>query len=246
MKRTYFFMVFILLTTVFAWVPRVAADPGTTAAVLQQTAIQTAEHARQLAEAIRNIELLQSQVQDTQQILQLAIKAADGVDGLQVLGDFRNAILQTDNVINDLKNYGYSTGDVTDQWKNLFGSLDPWVKGAKDAFNNIDVSDKTSSSGYLIADSYQKLYEENSGYVQQFIENSKNVSEKGALKQIAQELAQLIQMENNVVYLLSQTLKGQSVEQSNNNLDRKADVIKFEQENEGIRRFMSSGSSLQM
>jgi hypothetical protein len=72
------------------------------------------------------------------------------------------------------------------------------------------------------------------------------VSEKGALKQIAQELAQLIQMENNVVYLLSQMLKGQSVEQSNDNLDRKADVIKFEQENEGIRRFMNSGSSLQM
>jgi hypothetical protein len=215
-------------------------------AVIQQTLVQTAEHARQLAETIKTIQLLQSQVQDTQQILQLAIKAADGVDGLQVLGDFRNAILQTDNVINDLKNYGYSTGDVTDQWKNLFGSLDPWVKGSKDAFNNIDVSDKTSSSGYLIADSYQKLYEENSGYVQQFIENSKNVSEKGALKQIAQELAQLIQMENNVVYLLSQMLKGQSVEQSNDNLDRKADVIKFEQENEGIRRFMSSGSSLQM
>jgi hypothetical protein len=53
-------------------------------------------------------------------------------------------------------------------------------------------------------------------------------------------------MENNVVYLLSQMLKGQSVEQSNNNLDRKADVIKFDQENDGIRRFMSSGSSLQM
>jgi hypothetical protein len=231
---------------VWAGAKDVAADAGTTAAVLQQTFIQTAEHARQLEEAIRNIELLQTQVQNTQQILQLAIKAADGVDGLQVLGDFRNAILQTDNVINDLKNYGYSTGDVSNEWKDLFGSLDPWVTGSKDAFNNIDISDKTSSSGYLIADSYQKLYEQNSGYVQQFIENSKNVSEKGALKQIAQELAQLIQMENNVVYLLSQMLKGQSVEQSNDNLDRKADVIKFEQENEGIRRFMSSGSSLQM
>jgi hypothetical protein len=243
---TYLFLLFISVITLCAGVSDASADAGTTAAVLQQTAIQTAEHARQLEEAIRNIELLQTQVQNTQQILQLAIKAADGVDGLQALGDFRNAILQTDNVINDLKNYGYSTGDISNEWKDLFGSLDPWVKGAEDAFNNIDLSDKTNSSAYLIADSYQKLYEQNSNYVQQFIENAHNVSEKGALKQIAEELAQLIQMENNVVYLLSQMLKGQSVEQSNNNLDRKADVIKFDQENDGIRRFMSSGSSLQM
>jgi hypothetical protein len=245
-RNTYVAAMFICFMTACASAKGVAADPATTAAVLQQTFIQTAEHARQLEEAIRNIELLQSQVQNTQQILQLAVKAADGVDGLQVLGDFRNAIVQTDNVINDLKRFGYENGDVTEKWKDLFGSLDPWVTGAKDAFNNIDISDRTSSSGYLVADSYQKLYEQNSGYVQQFMENSKNVSEKGALKQIAQEMAQLIQMENNVIYLLSQILKGQSVEHSNNNLDRKADVIKFEQENEGIRRFMNSGSALQM
>ena len=246
MRKTLFLTLLVSLIGVCAWAKGVSADAGTTMAVLQQTAIQTAEHARQLEEAIQTIQLLQSQVQNTQQILQLAIKASEGLDGLSVISDFRNAVLETDNVINDLKKYGDTTGDMTDQWKNLFGSLDPWVQGSKEAFNNIDISDKTSSSGYLIADSYQKLYVQNSDYVQQFVENSKNVSEKGALKQIAQEMAQLIQMENNVVYLLSQILKGQSVEQSNNNLDRKADVIKFDQENDGIRRFMTAGSSLEM
>ncbi len=248
MKKIVFFVVLMSLAGSLGGIKNVFADLSTTAAVLQQTVIQTAEHARQLAETIQTIELLQSQVQNTQEMLQLAIKASEGIDGTGFVSDFHNVILETKNAIDDLKTYVDTDTDVSGQWKNVFGSLDQWVKNSSEAFGNIDMSDKVNSTGYLIADSYQKLYQQNSNYVNQFVENSKNVSEKGALRQIAQEVAQLIQMENNVVYLLSELLKGQSIEHSNDNLNRKADIIKFEQENDGIRRFMSlaANDSLQM
>src|SRR5581483_2506952 len=105
-------------------------------------------------------------------------------------------------------------------------------------FGNIDMSDKINSDGYLIADSYQQLYQKNSQYAQQFIDNANNVNEKGALKQIAQEIAQLIQMENHTVFLLSQMLKAQSIENSNANLKRKEEAVQFQEENQGIRKFM--------
>ena len=239
MRRAAFIFLIISVVSLCSWAKSVLADAGTTMAVLQQTIVQTAEHARQLEEAIQNIQLLQTQVQNTQQMLQLAIKASEGVDGLEAINNFRNSVIQTSNVLNELKTFVNTDSDVSDQWKNVFGSLDQWVQNSNQAFTNIDMSDRTSSSSYLIADSYQKLFEQNSETVNQFIENSKNVSEKGALKQIAQEMAHLIEMENNVVLLLSQILKAQSVEQSNTNLDRKSDVIKFEQENDGIRQFMN-------
>ena len=95
-----------------------------------------------------------------------------------------------------------------------------------------------NTGSYMVGDSYQQMYEQNSAIVNQFLANANQVSEKGALKQIAQETAQLIQMENNVIYILSQVLKNQSIESSNENLKRKEEAVQFQQENQGVRSFM--------
>ncbi|MBF0490439.1 MAG: hypothetical protein HQL15_07430, partial [Candidatus Omnitrophica bacterium] len=169
---------------------------------------------------------------------QLAQANAQGIEGLQAVGDFRNAVLATNNLIRNVQSTINTSQNISSQWKSLFGSLDPWVTNSTQAFGNIDFSDKTNSAGYLVADSYQNLYDQNSKSVQQFTDNANNVSEKGALKQIAVEIAQLIQMENNMTYLLAQVLKTQSIESSNENLKRKQEAIEFEQENQGVKDFM--------
>jgi len=66
----------------------VITDPLVLAAVLEQTATQTAEHLTQLAQAIQTVQTLQQQLSNTQNILQLAQANAQGVDGLQVAGNF--------------------------------------------------------------------------------------------------------------------------------------------------------------
>ncbi len=235
MKRFLPFTVFVVLV----YQPSYAAvDAASTAAIMHQTAVQTAEHLQRLAEIVRTIKTLQEQVTSTRGLLELAKQSAQGVDGIELLGDFHNITLGTNSVIRNIQSYMGSTENLPDRWNRLFGSLDLWVRDANDVFSNIDVSDKTNTAGYLIGDSFQGLYEKNSNMVSQFVENSKQVSEKGALKQIAQQMAQLIQMENNNMYLLAQILKSQSIEASNDNLKRKEQAIRFEQENSGIRAFM--------
>ncbi len=228
----------IIAVLAFSYPAKAYSDPATTSAVLQQTVVQTVEHLRQISEMVRTIQTLQEQLTSTRGLLELAKKSAEGIDGIEIIGDFRNVILATNDVIRNVQSYVDTTKDLSGRWNELFGSLDPWVRDAKDVFSNIDVSDKTNTAGYLVGDSYQRLYEKNADMVAQFVENSKQVSEKGALKQVAQEMAQLIQMENNSMYILSQILKGQSIEASNDNLKRKEEAIKFEQENQGIRNFM--------
>ncbi len=228
----------IIFVSFFHYPAIAFSDPATTAAVLQQTVIQTAEHLRALAQAIQQVELLQSQLTNAQGLLQLAKQSATGTDGLQTVGDFRNVILSANEVIGSVQSYIDTTKNLPEQWQNLFGSLDPWFSNSKALFGNIDMSDKTNTSGYLVGESYQKLYDQNAAIVAQFTASAQQVSEKGALKQIAQETAQLIQMENNVIYLLSQILKGQSIEASNENLKRKDEAVQYDQENLGISNFM--------
>lgn len=228
----------VSLTCLNAHAQWVVSDPSVIAAINSQTAVQTAEHIKRLAEALNTVQLLQSQLFNTQNILQLAQKASEGIDEVGFLTDFRNVVMETDKVLDTVKEYIDTAKDMSDQWKNIFGSLDNWMDNAKETFGSIDMSDKVNSSGFTIADSYQQLYQQNSEYAQKFIENSKNVNEKGALKQIAQEMAQLIQMENHTIFLLSQMLKGQSIENSNENLKRKEEIVQFEKENLGVRRFM--------
>ena len=234
MKKIIILFLFVVLGSSEGW----AVDVGVITAINQQTAVQTAEHVKRLAEVLKTVQLLQSQVADTQNLLQLAKKASEGIEGVEFVSDFRNIVMETNEVLDTVKDYIDTAEDLSGQWKKVFGSLDNWMENAKETFGSIDMSDKVNSSGFLIADSYQHIYQKNSEYAQQFIENSKNVNEKGALKQIAQELAQLIQMENHTIFLLSQMLKGQSIENSNANLKRKEEIVQFEKENLGVRRFM--------
>lgn len=113
------------------------------------------------------------------------------------------------------------------------------IQNTNTAFANIDASDKLNTASFLVGDSYQKLYDQNAATVARFVANANQVSEKGALKQIAQEIAELIQMENNVIYLLSQSLKGQSIESSNDNLKRKEQTMQVQDEAQGVSDFMS-------
>lgn len=234
MKKIIISFLFVVLFSSKGW----AVDVGVITAINQQTVVQTAEHVKRLAEVLKTVQLLQSQVADTQNLLQLAKKASEGIEGVEFVSDFRNIVMETNEVLDTVKDYINTDEDLSGQWKKVFGSLDNWMENAKETFGSIDMSDKVNSSGFLIADSYQHIYQKNSEYAQQFIENSKNVNEKGALKQIAQELAQLIQMENHTIFLLSQMLKGQSIENSNENLKRKEEIVQFEKENQGVRRFM--------
>lgn len=234
MEKIIISFLFVVLFSSKGW----AVDVGVITAINQQTAVQTAEHVKRFTEVLNTVQLLKSQVADTQNLLKLAKKASEGIEGVEFVSDFRNIVMETNEVLDTVKDYIDTAEDLSGQWKKVFGSLDNWMENAKETFGSIDMSDKVNSSGFLIADSYQQIYQKNSEYAQQFIENSKNVNEKGALKQIAQELAQLIQMENHTIFLLSQMLKGQSIENSNENLKRKEEIVQFEKENLGVRRFM--------
>ena len=215
-------------------------DPATTAAVLQQTATQTSHYLNQIAQEIQQVQLLESELSNAQGLLQLAQQSALGVDGLQTLGSFENVILSANSVINSANNYINTTQNLPQQWQTYFGSLNSWGPNSNDLYGNMNVSDSINTSGYLIGDSYQKLYNQNAATVSQYLANATQVSDKGALKQIAEESAQLIQMENNVIYLLSQLLKGQSIESSNDNLNRKNETVKYDQENQGVTNFMNT------
>jgi hypothetical protein len=234
--------IIIPIIIIFLWFkPMVAfCDPSTTLAVLEQTTTQTAEHLKDLEQMVQQVELLQSQLSSMNNLLTIAQNNSAGVDGMSEITNFQNTVLSTNQLIQNVQGLINTSQDVSSQWKTLFGSLDSYVANSNQVFGNINASDQVNSSGYLIADSYQNLYQQNSDYVRQFVANANNVSEKGALKQIALEVAQLIQMENNMTYLLAQVVKTQSIESSNANLNRKQDAANFEQENQGVKDFMGT------
>ena len=55
-------------------------DPAVLAAILQQTATQTANHLQELAQAIQTVQNLQQQLNTSQSILQIAQTNAQGSD----------------------------------------------------------------------------------------------------------------------------------------------------------------------
>ena len=221
----------------------VFTDPAVLSAILQQTASQTSPHLTQLAQEIQAVQTLEQQLSSTQGLLQLAQLNAQGTDGAQIMANFENTILSANSVIQAIQSDINTTQNLSNQWQNLFGSLNPWFQNTTTTFANIDASDKLNTASYLIGDSYQSLYQQNASVVSQFVASANQVSEKGAMKQVAQETAQLIQMENNVFYLLSQLLKGQSIESSNDNLKRKEDAVTFNDENQGVQAFMNTVNS---
>ncbi|MCK5580747.1 MAG: hypothetical protein KAJ18_05685 [Candidatus Omnitrophica bacterium] len=205
-------------------------------AILQQTVIQTAEHVKRLQQSIVQVQTMKSQ-------LQLAVEASKGFDGVSFISDFRNMVIETNDLLADLDSYISDGADISVEWKDIFGSLDGWVDTPKSEYENIAMADDVNSASYKVADTFQDTYKRNSQYAAKFIAHSKGLNEKGALKQIAEELGHLMQMQNQVIYLLSQSVKQQSIESSNQNTKRKEAVIELEQENSGVRRFISSADN---
>lgn len=238
MKKLFILTIFGLLAFSNSAKAAVFTDPAVLAAILQQTATQTTEHLNQLAQEIQAVATLEQQLSSTQGILQLAQLNAQGVDGLQVIANFENTILSANSVIQAIQSDINTSQNLPSQWQTVFGSLSPYIQNTSTAFTNIDASDKLNTASYLVGDSYQKLYNQNTATVAQFVASANQVNEKGALKQIAQEIAELIQMENNVTYLLSQSLKGESIESSNDNLKRKEQTIQIQDESQGVSDFM--------
>ncbi|MDE1920790.1 MAG: hypothetical protein KGJ09_07345 [Candidatus Omnitrophica bacterium] len=235
----------ILLLTIFGFLglslpayAYVFTDPVVLAAILQQTATQTSEHLSRLAQEIQAVETLQQELTTSNGLLQLAQANAQGADNLQVMANFQNTILSANSVLQAIQSDLNANQDLSGQWQTVFGSLTPFIQNTNTAFTNIDASDKLNAASYLVGDSYQNLYQQNAATVAQFVASANQVSEKGALRQIAQEMAELIQMENNVIYLLSQELKGQSVESANDNLKRKEQIVQVQDEGQGVSDFM--------
>ena len=229
MKKICLILMAICLMSCPAWAQ------STTAAILTQTTVQTAEHLRRLAQAIEEVKLIKQQ-------LELAVEASRGIGEVDFLSDFRNVIVETTNLLSGLDKYISDTSDLSDQWKDIFGNLTSWVGTSTDDYNYIGISDDMNVASYEIADSYQDIYQRNSEYAERFINHAKTVNEKGAMKEIAEELGHLMQMENHTMYLLSQSVKQQSVEHSNRNLERKEDVVELQKENEGVKRLMNTTS----
>ena len=67
-------------------------------AILQQTAIQTAEHIKRLQQSIEQVKTMKSQ-------LQLAIEASKGIDSVTFISDFRNVVIETTDLLADLDSY---------------------------------------------------------------------------------------------------------------------------------------------
>lgn len=232
MKKSFILAFVLLMSPGLAW-----AD--STWAVLQQTSIQTAEHIKRLQEAVHAVQLLQTQVHDVQDLLNLAVRASEGLDGVQFVSDFRNLAIETNDLISEIREYVDYDKPIGEEWVNLFGKIGNWIRDSGEIFKNIEMSDSVNARSFNIADKYHDKYQQNSAYAEQLVDNAKVVNEKGALKQIAEEMGHLMQVQNQQVYLLSEMLRSQSVEYSNENLKRKEEAIKFEQENKGIERFTS-------
>ena len=190
MQRILLLAIFALFSFVVPARAVVFTDPAVLSAILNQTATQTTQHLNQLAQEIQAVQTLEQQLSSTQGILQLAQFNAQGLDGSQIIANFENTILSANNVIQAIQSDINTSQNLPNQWQAVFGSLTPWIQNTNTAFTNIDASDKLNTASYLVGDSYQNLYNQNAATVAQFVANANQVSEKGALKQIAQEVAE--------------------------------------------------------
>lgn len=194
-------------------------------AILQMIATQTREHQERLMQLRRQVEYLK--------------KASDGLEGVDFITDLRNVIVEGEDFLNDIDDLVRKGKNFSEEWYDIFGDLKRW--GDKDPriiYENIDITDQVNSASYEVGDRFQEAYKQNAEAISRLAANAKNVSEKGALKQISESMAHLLQMQNHIVYLLSQQIKQQSIEYANNNTTRKEELIRIEEENKGVRQFM--------
>lgn len=228
-----------ILLLIFLSITRPARAIDTWGPIIWQTGKQTLEHNERLVKAVEMINQLKKQVEDTKRLLDLAEKAADGVDEVQSVSDFRNLVFESEQLLKKLDKYIDRTKDVSEEWKGVFGSLEGKVDSSQDIVQNLSVSDEINSMGYSIADSYQGDFDRNTKYAQSLIQNSKQVNEKGAMKQVAESMGHLLQMQNHLIFLTSQQIKEQSIENANQNLERKNEVIQLQEESKRVHSFIN-------
>src|SRR3989338_7847560 len=101
MKKIIISLLFVVLFSSKGW----AVDVGVITAINQQTAVQTAEHVKRFTEVLNTVQLLKSQVADTQNLLKLAKKASEGIEGVEFVSDFRNIVMETNEVLDTVKDY---------------------------------------------------------------------------------------------------------------------------------------------
>lgn len=194
-------------------------------AILRMIVTQTREHQQRLTELKRQVEYLR--------------KEAEGIDGVNFATNFRNVIVEGEEFLNDIDEIVHSSKHFSKEWKSIFGDIEKITtpENTRD-HGTINITDDINSESYQIGERYQEAYIKNANEISKLIENSKNVSTKGGIKQVAETLAHNLQMQNQLIFLMSQQIKQQSVDSANDNILRKEEVIRFQEENKAVRNFI--------
>jgi len=193
--------------------------------ILKMIVTQTREHQQRLTELKRQVEYLR--------------KEAEGIDGVNFTTNFRNVIVEGEEFLNDIDKIVNSSKHFSKEWKSIFGDIEQITtpENTRD-HGTIKITDDINSESYQIGEQYQEAYIKNSNEISKLIANSKNVSAKGGIKQVAETLAHNLQMQNQLIFLMSQQIKQQSVDSANDNILRKEEVIRFQEENKAVRNFI--------
>ncbi|MCP4653466.1 MAG: hypothetical protein GY858_08840 [Candidatus Omnitrophica bacterium] len=211
------------------------------AAIENQTAKDLAHHFESLQNMLEQLENLRGQLDQLQKMTDVAEWKREGLEAVGVIGDLRNQWLKNREFYEGISANIENMGNFEQEWKEIFGDMNKTLDLVGDinkTFASLAVSDKTNTKSYSLAESFQKKYDENSNYARQMAEGARGVNEKAALRQIAEELAHLLELQNQMLYLMSQMAKSQSVEFSNRTRERKAKIADFEEEIKGVGRFL--------
>lgn len=215
------------------------------AAIERQTAEERGYFIKNLYNMVEQLSSLQQQLTQMQGILEIERWKKEGLEVIDAVSTIPNNWLQGHDFIDGIKSNAQNLESLQGEWKTMFGSTDTVfgklsviLDSIQDVFKNIEVSDRTNTITYSVGDSFQKKYSDNAKYSKRLGELSREVNEKAALRMIAEELSQLVELQNQTVYILAQMLKSNAVEYSNQALVRKEKVSEFEAECEGVRRFM--------
>ncbi|MCA9404744.1 MAG: hypothetical protein KC897_13225 [Candidatus Omnitrophica bacterium] len=233
----------LILPVIFLFVLCPAAGAFDSWAIIQQTVTQTAEHLTRLRKLTESLQVYKQQLSDLNRMRDIAIEETVGQDKIEFLVEFHNIVLESKDLFRDLRDLSSlvdGNKSLREEWDRIFGTLDEWDTATDTWIRHMELSDAQSSRGYKIADSYQDRYEQNAEYVRKLKAHSRDVSKLGSLQQIAEQTAHMIDMENQMLYLLSELLRAQSINNAQTNHEEKEAVSAVRQENEEVKEFIRS------
>ena len=188
--------------------PQLTWATGDAWAILKMIATQTQEHQQRLSQLKKQVDYLRL--------------ATEGLDGVGFVTDLRNVIVEGEDFLNDIDKVMRSGNNLSKEWEDIFGDLQEWsVEESDQKYASIGLTDQVNTDSYAISGRFQEKYKENAEAISRLAANARQVNEKGALKQIGESMAHLLQMQNQILYLMSQQVKQQSIENANNNMERK-------------------------